>query len=101
MFYRIEILKSHIRQIISTRYRSGIGVAEIELFAEGERKLHDGDGFRLCNLHASEVIEIDEVEVRAFEAVAAEELAAAQSRAEWRPLSAPSAVEAVISTNGA
>ncbi len=63
MFYRIEILKGQVRQVISTHYRSGVGLAEVEVFAEGERKLHDGDGFRLCDLHTSELIEVGAVEV--------------------------------------
>lgn len=67
MLYRIEILKGHVRQIVCTHYRSGAGVAEVEAFAEGQRKLQDGDGFRLCDLHNDEVIEIGALEVRNLE----------------------------------
>ena len=63
----IEILKGQVRQIATTHYRSGVGLAEIEVFAEGQRKLNDGDGFRVCDLHTGETIEVGAVEARDLE----------------------------------
>jgi hypothetical protein len=58
MLFRVEILKGQTKRVICTHHWTGRDLLEIEEQAERERRLHQGDGFRLRNLHTNEVKEV-------------------------------------------
>jgi hypothetical protein len=58
MFCRIEILKGETKRVIRTHYRTGASLEDIEEYAERERRLHGGDGFRIRDMHTDQVKEV-------------------------------------------
>lgn len=57
MFCRVEILKGEDKRVICAHYKTGASLVEIEVFAEGERRRHTGDGFRIRDLHTDKATE--------------------------------------------
>ncbi len=56
MFCRVEILKA--KRVLCLHHKIGACLTEIEEYAESERRLHRGDGFRLRDLHTDQVWEV-------------------------------------------
>lgn len=57
MFCRVEILKRPRDQVICAHYMTGNVASAFDEYAERERRLHGGDGYRIHNMHTDEVRE--------------------------------------------
>jgi hypothetical protein len=51
------VLKGKAKRVIHTRYESADEFAAIELIAERHRRTHQGDGFRVHDMHTDQLTE--------------------------------------------